>query len=43
MFKLIYILFKKKFEVFRKYLTKNEKKKLLKNLNYKQNIRFSLY
>ncbi len=26
MFKLIYILFKKKLEVLRKYLTKNEKK-----------------
>ena len=26
MFKLIYILFKKKFEVLRKYLTKNKKK-----------------
>ncbi len=30
MFKLIYILFKKKLEVLRKYLTKNEKKKFIK-------------
>ncbi len=36
MFKLIYILFKKKLEVLRKYLTKNEKKNLLKNSNYRQ-------
>jgi len=30
MFKLIYTLFKKKFEVLRKYLAKNEKKKFIK-------------
>ena len=43
MFKLIYALFKKKLEVLCEYLAKNEKKNLLKNLNYKQDTRFFLY
>ena len=30
MFKFIYFLFKKKFEVFCEYLTKNKKKKFIK-------------
>ncbi len=30
MFKFIYILFKKKLEVLRKYLTKNKKKEFIK-------------
>jgi len=30
MFKFIYILFKKKFEILRKYLVKNKKKKFIR-------------
>ena len=38
MFEFIYAQFEKKLKIFKKYLNKNEKKNLLKNFNYRQNI-----
>jgi len=43
MFEFIYTLFKKKLEIFRKYLTKNKNKEFIKKISITSKILDSLY